>query len=243
MDGHRIDHGHHLRYGRVLNCVSPCLKVRPSSPPPSLFRLQFKDLNRFGKNQLTVHSLLGDIADHAVSGKQFGKLLEGTGASVADVVVAVIAEGDGIFGYILGSMYAVSENTIRLIRLIGRLPDIGTVIVLELTDLCNRLVIHDKRSVLTVRTLQSIYKRKDVIGFHSRRKRTGKLTAACFGKQTEGLAYTGAVEESVLFSIGESLAELFDDIAFQVEGIVIEQFLESCASIADMDSMRSISAP
>ena len=51
------------------------------------------------------------------------------------------------------------------------------------------------------------------------------MTAAYISEQTQGLTHTSAVEEGVLLGIGQSLAELLDDVTLQIEGTVIEQFL------------------
>ena len=47
-----------------------------------LFRLQLQNLHRLGQNQLAVHALLGNIADHAIAGKKLVELLEAARAAV-----------------------------------------------------------------------------------------------------------------------------------------------------------------
>ena len=51
------------------------------------------------------------------------------------------------------------------------------------------------------------------------------MTAADFCEQAQGLTDAGAVEEGILLGIGQRLAELLDDVAFQIESAVIEQLL------------------
>ena len=68
-------------------------------------------------------SIEKSLANHAVSCEQFGQLLEGAGAVVSDVVVAVVAKGDGVLRHIPGSVDAVAQNTVRFAYLVGRLPD------------------------------------------------------------------------------------------------------------------------
>lgn len=93
-------------------------------------------------------SIEKSLANHAVFFEQFGQLLEGAGAAVSDVVVAVVAKGDGVLRHILGSVDAVAQNAVRFACLVGSLPDVSAVVVLELPNLSHSLVVHNERSVL-----------------------------------------------------------------------------------------------
>ena len=53
-----------------------------------------KNLHCLRKDELTIHTFLGNIADHAISSKELCELLEGTSTTISDVVVAVITEGN-----------------------------------------------------------------------------------------------------------------------------------------------------
>ena len=55
--------------------------------------LQLQDLHRFREDQLSIHTFLRHVTDHAVSSEQFPQFREGTGATVTDVVIFVIAKG------------------------------------------------------------------------------------------------------------------------------------------------------
>ena len=68
--------------------------------PLGLFSLQFQNLDSLGQDELAIHALLGNIADHAVTCKQFVELLERASSAVTDVVVTVVTEGNGILRYI-----------------------------------------------------------------------------------------------------------------------------------------------
>ena len=90
-------------------------------------------------------------------------------------------------------MNRITKETVRLTSLCGRLPDIGTVVVLQLTDSRNILVIHNERSILAVRTLKGIYQVDDVICLDGRSKSLCNLTATGCSEQTERLAHTVTV--------------------------------------------------
>ena len=122
-------------------------------------------------------------------------------------------------------MNAVAQNAVRLTRLIGRLPDVGSVVVLKLADLRHGLVVHDERRILAVGALEFIDEAQHIVRLQCGRKRTGHMTAADFCEQAQGLTHTSAVEEGILLGIGQRLAELLDDVAFQIESAVIEQLL------------------
>jgi len=122
-------------------------------------------------------------------------------------------------------MNRVAENAVRFACLIGRLPDIRTVVVLQLADLCDGLVVHDERGRLAVGTLQCMDEGDEIIALECRSQRFCHMTATGLRKQTEGLTDTGTVEECVLLGIGECLAELGENVILQLERIVVEQFL------------------
>ena len=122
-------------------------------------------------------------------------------------------------------MNRVAENAVRFACLIGRLPDIRTVVVLQLADLRDSLVVHDERGRLAVGTLQRMDEGDEVITLECGSKRFCHMTTAGFRKQAKRLTDTGAVEECVLLCIGKCLAELGENVILQLERIVVEQFL------------------
>ncbi len=187
--------------------------------------LKLQDLDGLREDELAVDALLGHVADHAVPGEELRELLEGAGSTVADVVVVVVAEGDGVFRRELGRVDAVAEDLVRLARLIGGLPDVRAVVVLELADLGDGAVVHDEGRVLAVRPLEGVDEGEQVVRRKRRRERVHGGAAAVLREQAEGLADSGAVEERVLLGVGESLAELGDDVVLQIEGVVVEQLL------------------
>lgn len=108
---------------------------------------------------------------NAVSGEEFFKFRKGTGASVTDVVIAEITEGNSSLS---GSgnreerrgIDLVAENTIRLSGLQRRLPQILTVAVLQIAEFSNADIVGKENGILAVRTLQRIYKVDNLIGGH-----------------------------------------------------------------------------
>nr|DAK77228.1 MAG TPA: hypothetical protein [Caudoviricetes sp.] len=187
--------------------------------------LELQNLNRLRQNQLAIDTPLGHIANHAVACEQLVELFEGTGAAVTDVVIAVITECNGILRRIRRGMNSVTQHLIRLTSLIGRLPDVGTVVVLQLAELGQRLIVHDKTCVLTIRTLEGIYQVEHIVRLDGSGKRTCYRTAASRSEKTGRLARTVTVEERILLGIGKRLAKLGDDIILQAERIVVEKFL------------------
>nr|DAM78833.1 MAG TPA: hypothetical protein [Caudoviricetes sp.] len=220
-------------YNHVYHHLNPGKGAVPlvSEAPPLVFYLgssvclQLQNLYGFGEDEFAVHALLGHIANHAVACEQFHKLLEGTGTTVTDVVILVVTEGDGILRRIRRGVHRISKQTVRLTRLCGRLPDVGTVVVLQLTDGRDVLIVDDKCRRLTVRTLQGIHKVDDIVSLDSCGKGLRDLATAIFRKQAERLAHAITVKEGILLGIGQCLTELGDDVVLKAEGIVIEQFL------------------
>lgn len=66
------------------------LGVITHAAPP--LGLHLENLYSFRQYQLAVHTFLGDIANHAVSGIKLLEFLERANTSVTDVVVAEVAE-------------------------------------------------------------------------------------------------------------------------------------------------------
>ena len=85
-------------------------------------------------------------------------------------------------------MYRVAEQSVRLACLVGRLPDICAVVILEFSKRGKGLVIQDEGRLPAVRTLQRIHKADEVIGLHRRRQRIRHHAAARGRKQADGLA-------------------------------------------------------
>ena len=120
-------------------------------------------------------------------------------------------------------MNRITQQTVRLAHLVGRLPHIRLVGILQLADCRQGLVVDDKGRTLAVRTLELVDQLNKVIcrdrctaGGHASLRR---------GQKASGLVVAVTVEEGILLSIGDSLAKLLDDVALQIEGIIIEQFL------------------
>ncbi len=66
------------------------------TPPLSLALRRtsnLQNLNSLRKDELTIDTLLGHEANHTVTCEELSELLEGTGTTVTDVVVAVVTEG------------------------------------------------------------------------------------------------------------------------------------------------------
>ena len=186
----------------------------------------------FRKHQLAIHTLLGHETDHTVTGIEFTKLREGTSATVADVVVAEITEGDDRLTGSNGrnerrGQHIVTEQLTRLASLIGRLPQILTVLVLELTDYSDGLVVHDELGALTIRTLECVNQIDDFVGSDLRSACCGHtdFSAASLSKDAQRLADTVTVEEGILFGIGQRLTKLLDDVFLKLEGVVVQKLL------------------
>nr|DAM98148.1 MAG TPA: hypothetical protein [Caudoviricetes sp.] len=192
-------------------------------------RLDLQNLDCFRQDELAIDALLGNEANHAVTGKKLVELLEGTSTTVTDVVVAVITEGDSIHRSKRRSMDFIAEQTVRLTMSESRLPHIGTVVVLEGTDSCDGLVVQDELGVLAVRALQCIDQLHDVVGSQSSDSGCDS-PATSFSEEPQRLADTGTVEEGILLSIGECLTELSDDVVLQTESVVVEQLLSNLDS-------------
>lgn len=110
---------------------------------------------------------------HAVSCKELLELSEGAGATVADVVVAEIAESDrrlasGHCREIGRRIGGIAEDTVRLSGLQRGLPQILTVVVLQLADSSEGLVIQEEGSALAIGALEGVDEVDELIGGNGR---------------------------------------------------------------------------
>ena len=139
-----------------------------------------KDLHSIQKDELTIHTFLGNIADHAVSSKELCELLEGTSTAISNVVVAVITKGNLSSRVERRSVDIIAQELIRFTCHKRRLPYIGTIVIPELSDGSDGLIVHDKLRVITVRMLQCIHKLNHIIS----------------GKRSRGNSYRSATGRS-----------------------------------------------
>ena len=84
-------------------------------------------------------------------------------AIIGNVVIAVISKSDAVLRCIGRSLHPISQNPVRFPCLVSRLPDISTVIVLQLSKGRQCCIIHDKGCIFTVRTFQAIHQIQHVI--------------------------------------------------------------------------------
>ena len=198
----------------------------------SLRSRHLEQLDCFGENQLAVHALLGNEADHAVTGEEFLQFRKGTSATVTDVVVVVITESDGRHtcgdcGEIRRGVNLVAQESAGFACLHGILPQVATVLVSQLADCCQSLVIADELGILAVGALEGVHQVDEFISgdLGSRCGSHADLCATLLGKQTQRLTDASAIEEGILFRIGQSLCELTENVLLKLECVVVEQFL------------------
>ena len=79
------------------------------------------------------------------------------------VVIAVIPKSNAVLRCIGRSLHLVTQDPVRFPGLVSRLPDISTVIVLQLSKGRQCCIIHDKGCFLPVRTLQGIHKIQHIV--------------------------------------------------------------------------------
>ena len=123
-------------------------------------------------------------------------------------------------------MDSIAKETVRLTCSKGRLPEVCSIVVLQLTKRSQSLVISNKGCTLAVWTLQGVHQIDNIISRDiCRRSGSVVLTAICGVKNAHRLALAISIQESILFSIGQSLAELVNDIALKIESSIIEKLL------------------
>ena len=122
-------------------------EARSSPPPPFLASgLLRQHLDGFRQDQLTVHALGGHEAHLTGGGEQLVQALEGAALAVGDPVVAEITEGDGLGaggdgGNIGRGVDRTVQDGIGGPSREGRLPQVLTLVVLQLADGLDRGVI------------------------------------------------------------------------------------------------------
>ena len=165
------------------------------------------------QDELAVDTFLGHVADHTVTGEQLLQLLKTSGAAITDVVVLEIAERDeGLTGFRnrceRRSQHLIAEESVRLTGDEGRLPHVLAVQILELAEGSDGLVVQDELRVLSVGTLQGVYQIDDVVGLDGGLCGYDTCLRTALGSEdAQRLAGAVAVQERVLLSVGQRLAE------------------------------------
>ena len=137
-----------------------------ASPPPYLHQplpavpLIFSICTASGSTSLPS-TRSHDKGNHAITGKEFSEFLNETGATVTDVVVAVITEHQSRLACFCRrhkrrGVNRIAQQTVRLAHLIGGLPYIRLVGILQLADCRQGLVVDDKGRTLAVRALEGV---------------------------------------------------------------------------------------
>ena len=200
----------------------------PEMTPPLSLALRrtsnLQNLNSLRKDELTIDTLLGHEANHAVTCEELSELLEGTGTTVTDVVVVVITEGHHVCRAERRRIDVIAHELVRLTSNAGRLPHESAVVVLEGTDSRNSCIVHDEGCVLSVRALQCINEVDDILRLRSSYG-FSKGTATSLSEKAKRLTFTSTVEEGIFLGIGQSLTKLVDDVILKTEGVIIQQFL------------------
>src|SRR5699024_624169 len=106
----------------------------------------------------TVHALGGHEAHLTGGGEQLVQALEGAALAVGDPVVAEIAESDGLgasgdSGYIGRGVDRTVQDGVGGPSREGRLPQVLTLVVLQLADSLDRGVVHHPDRLSAVRGL------------------------------------------------------------------------------------------
>ena len=83
--------------------------------------------------------------------------------------------------------------------------------------------VDDERRILTVRTLETVDERHEFVHLEVCRHRSDGCL--CRGKKAFRLVRPIAVEERVLLCVAQCLAELLDEVVFEVEGVIVEKLL------------------
>ena len=121
-------------------------------------------------------------------------------------------------------MYFITKHMIRLPCLIRWLPNVGTIVVFQFSELCQCSIIHDEGSTFTIRTLQAIDQIKHIVRLDACRQRIQKMSTMSGIEDTCRFSCTISIQECIFFCICQCLAKLGDDVTFQIERIVIQQF-------------------
>ena len=109
------------------------------------------------------------------------------------LVIAVDTRSD--YREIRRSVYLITQQSVRLSRLHGILPEVTAILVGQLTDGSHGPVIADKLGILTVRTLERIHKVDEFIGSDVCCRCSGHtdFRTSLRSKQTKRLTYAGTV--------------------------------------------------
>lgn len=190
------------------------------------------DLDRFGQDQLGIHTLGSQEADLASGGVQLVQATEGDALAVTDPVILQITEGHDLLtgtdaGNSNGGVHRTAQQSIGSAFLQSGLPQILAILVLQQTDGVDGGVVQQPDGLLAVRRTQAVVEVDDLVGgdFGSRSGSQTQLCTFVIAEQTSGLAVAVAGDEGQLFCIGDTAGELTTEIVLQIEGGVVEQLL------------------
>ena len=161
-----------------------------------------------------------DIADLLPKCELLEKSAYGERHTVYDGVVGEITECDGLAvrRHILGNVDGLTEDGIAVL-----IPEILAILVLERFQLQSRLVIHEPCAVCTVGLEDGEVQRQNIV----KADVPGRLHAdlGTFGIVQNASRHidAGAVDESGLLSLAETLGELGHKVSFQIETEVTDE--------------------
>nr|DAJ71312.1 MAG TPA: hypothetical protein [Caudoviricetes sp.] len=210
----------------------------------SLRRLHLKQLNSFGQDDLAVNTLGSHIANLTVGSVQFVQALHGTAGTVTDPVVLEVTKGNGESARlgnrnIRRGVDFVAEQTVGNTSLNGRLPEVLTVLILQLAEQSHSRIVHEELCVLAVRSLQSVNQADNLVHGDCSSGRCGNThSTAVLSKDAGGLSSSVAYAESLFLGNTKSTGKFLAQISLDVESAVLEQFHADTAEVSQLVSIN-----
>ena len=198
-------------------------------------------LDGLWQDSLAVQTLGGKEADLTVTGEQLVQALEGDTLTVADPVVAQVAEDDGLgtgssFRHVRGSEVGPAKDRGHIAVTEGRLPQVLAVVVFQLADELDGRIIQDPDGVLAIRGFEAEVEVDQLIGGNgSRAGGSDADLAATRGVENAGrLGGAVATQEGFFLLVADAAGKLGRDIALQIKGGIVQELLGDLDDGADL---------
>ena len=122
------------------------------------------------------------------------------------------------------------------------LPEVLTIVALELADGSHSVIVENPDGLSAVRSLYAVEEIDNLISGDSSTGGCGNtdFSAAFVCKNTEGFLFTVTVEESILFLVANTAGKLGSKITLKVKGGVVEQLVGNLDDSADLVSINGL---
>ena len=182
------------------------------------------DLDCFGTDQLSIQMLIAQITDLLVKRIQFLHDLGREAYTLDDPVVAEVTESNRLLSSNSAGHGITDYNLLAENRIVGMIPDVIAIGILEGAECQDGFVVHHPDAVLAVFFLHGEVKTNDIIIGDGRSGYTDFRATFC-SEDTRRSFLSIAINKGFLFGVAHTFGEGVDQVSLDVKPGIRKEIL------------------